>query len=273
MRAARLFGAAALLSIAAAACTPPAREPALPEAPARWVTDRVGFVSDATRAELDARLERYQAATGHQVLVWIGPTSAPWGRELFAVRAFEKWRVGRARIDDGLVLFVFASDREAWIEVGYGVEDRVTDADASRIIAEQLVPRFRANDRDGGVRATVDALLRELGGEPGTTTVARGGAEQQPPPSAQAPGPPAQAQRPPSRAPPGVDLGRMIVFGIIGLVFLILFLTNPRLALLLLWTMGRGGGGWGGGGFGGGGGGGFSGGGGRSGGGGAGGSW
>jgi uncharacterized protein len=71
--------------------------------------------------------------------------------------------------------------------------------------------------------------------------------------------------------------GRLIVLGLIGILVIGLFITNPQLALMLLMTLnsqgGRGGGGWGGGGFGGGGGGGFSGGGGRSGGGGASGSW
>jgi uncharacterized protein len=62
----------------------------------------------------------------------------------------------------------------------------------------------------------------------------------------------------------------MIIAGLVGLGFLVLFITNPSLAMYLLFSIlsgGRGGGGGGGGG------GGFSGGGGRGGGGGASGSW
>ena len=178
------------------------------------------------------------------------------------MRAFAAWRVGRKGIDDGVAVFILAADRKVRIEVGYGLEDRVPDAVAARII-DQMVPRLRAGDQDGAARAGVSGVLEAVGGETGA-------------PRGAAPSPGAR---------PELDLGSLILLGLIGIVVFGLIVTNPRLALMLLTTIasnsGRGGGGgsWGGGGFGGGGGwgggggGGFSGGGGRSGGGGASGSW
>src|SRR5262252_7008341 len=119
-----LFG---FRSIAVAAETP------IPAAPARWVTDPSHFVSDATRGSLDARLERYQQATGHQVIVWIGTTLGDSPLEEWVAKAFAKWGIGRRGEDDGVAIFVFPQDRRMRIEVGYGVEDRLPDAYASRI--------------------------------------------------------------------------------------------------------------------------------------------
>jgi uncharacterized protein len=220
-------------------------ETPIPPAPARWVTDRAAFLSPAAVEELDARLGRYDAETGHQVLVYIDGTTDGVPIEDWAVKAFAAWRVGRQGIDDGLVLFIFRDDHRLRIEVGYGLEDRVPDIVASRIINDVMVPRIRAGDDDGAVRAGVDAIVAAVGG---------------------AAGPPAPVKIPMWK----------VVLGGIGLLLVLLFVvTHPGLAWLLLLNIGSGrgrGGGWGGGG-GGFGGGGFSGGGGRSGGGGASGSW
>jgi len=226
-------------------------ETPIPPAPTHWVTDGAGFLSAATASELDARLGDYARRTGHQVLVYIDHTTGGVPIEDWGVRAFERWRVGRSGIDDGLVLLVFADDHRLRFEVGYGLEDRVPDALAKRIIDEVIVPRIRAGDRDGAIRAGVDAVTAAIGGVAG----ARPGLVEQP-------------------APTPIPLWMKIVGGVFFLILIAFVVTHPSLAWLMLLSIGSGRGGGGGGGFGGGGGGcGFSGGGGRSGGGGASGSW
>lgn len=202
------------------------------------MTDRAAFLSPSVAQELDARLGDYAGQTGHQVLVYIDRTTGGVPIEDWAVKAFDRWRVGRKGIDDGAVLFVFKDDRKLRIEVGYGLEAKVPDAVASRIISEQTVPRMRVGDNDGALKSGVDALLGAIGA-PGEAT-----------------------------APAKRISGWRLVLGGIVLVLLIAFaITHPSLAWLMLMTIasGRGGGGGRGGGF--------SGGGGRSGGGGASGSW
>ena len=233
-----------------------------PPSPTRFVTDGAGFLSAPAQDELEQRLARYERDTGHQVLLWIGQTTGGEPVESWAVRAFAAWRVGRKGLDDGVAVFILAADRKVRIEVGYGLEDRVPDAVAARIIGDQMIPRLRAGDRDGAARAGVSGVLQAVGGETGA---------------------PRDVTRAPG-APPELGWGQLLLLGLVGILVLGFIVTNPRLALMLLTTIasnsGRGGGNWGGGGFGGGGGswgggggGGFSGGGGRSGGGGASGSW
>lgn len=239
-----------LTGVTAAAVAPP-------PAPVRWVTDQVGFLSPATRQELDARLEAYQQRTGHQVIVWIGGTIGSESLETWAAATFKAWGIGRKGQDDGAALFILAHDRRMRIEVGYGLEGQLTDLTAARILREQLTPRLQRGDRDGAVVAAVSSMLGVLGGEaPGA---ARGVAPDERP----------------------ISKGQVVVVALLGVLLLLLVIANPRMAMALLYTLAssgrRGGGGFSGGGFSGGGssggGGGFSGGGGRSGGGGASGSW
>jgi len=223
---------------------------AIPPAPQRWATDEAGFLSPQTVQALDARLEDYERQTGHQLLVWIGRTLPPNEvLEDWAVRTFAAWKVGRKGLDDGLVVFIFAGDRKIRIEVGYGLEDKVPDVYAYRVINNILAPGFRAGRQDEAVEAAVTALIGYISGN--ENAAGRGPA-----------------------TPRVHSAARSIFTGIIVLIVIILFITNPSLAFWLLFSIlggggrgGRGGGGWGGGG------GGFSGGGGSSGGGGASGGW
>jgi uncharacterized protein len=234
------------LAVATLAATARAETP-IPPAPEHWVTDRAGFLTPASASDLDARLADYAQRTGHQVLVYIDRTTGGVPIEDWGVRAFERWRIGRHGIDDGLLLLVFADDHHVRFEVGYGLEDRLPDVRAKRIIDEQIVPRILAGDRDGAIRAGVAAAIGAIGDAAGP---ARGIAEQP--------------------RPEPVPRWMLVVGGIVLLFVIGFFVTHPSLAWLMLLSLGSG---RGGGGFGGGGGGGFSGGGGRSGGGGASGSW
>jgi uncharacterized protein len=208
----------------------------VPAAPARWVTDAAGFLSAGARDELDGRLEAYQRQSGHQLLLWIGPTTGDVPLEDFTVSAFAAWKVGREGLDDGLVLFVFADDRKLRVEVGYGLEGEVPDAVASRILREAILPRVEAGDRDGAMRAGIAALIAAVEGRAGASESGVGAA-------------PDDAS-PPARGWRSLGIGRIVLIGLGVIAFLILFATNPGLAVYLLFSVlsgGRGGGGGGGG--------------------------
>jgi len=193
-------------------------------APTRWVSDQAGFLTPGTRVALDERLEAYERATGHQVVVWIGTSLEGEDLATWAVKTFADWKVGRKDMDDGIAMFVFAADRKLDIEVGYGLEDKVPDAIASRIIRDVMTPRLRGGDRDGAVTAGVNAILQAIEGKPFDAAVG----PVKPQPSSTV-----------SLVVGGILLGALLWFAI----------RHPRSALLFLWmVMGRGRGGFGGGG-------------------------
>jgi uncharacterized protein len=139
-------------------------EIAIPRSPAQWATDTTGFLKPQTVADLDARLRAYEAETGHQVLVYVTPTTGTTPTEDWTVRAFARWKVGRKGLDDGLILFVFPTDRKVRIEVGYGLEQTVPDATAARIIRNTITPKLRAGQPDEAVVAGVDQILAAISG-------------------------------------------------------------------------------------------------------------
>jgi uncharacterized protein len=222
-----------------------AAETPIPPSPTEWVTDTANFLSPEAVRSLDARLAAYEQATGHQLIVYIAPTTGDDPIEDWAVHAFAKWKVGRKGLDDGLALFIMSQDHKMRIEVGYGLEAVVPDAIASRVINEVMAPRIQAGHNDDAVTAAIDSLTQVIGG--------------------QADG--AAPTRTPAQSKP-LTLFQLIFYGIVGILVLAFVITHPTLAFYLLVNIMSSSGGGGGGG-----GGGFGGGGGRSGGGGASGSW
>ncbi len=148
-----------------------AAEVAIPPAPSAWVTDTATFLNPQIVDALDSRLRAYEVTTGHQVIVYVAPTTGDTPTEEWTSRAFARWKVGRKGIDDGLVLFVFPRDRKARIEVGYGLEQTVPDAIASRIVRNTIAPQIGAGHPDAAVTAGVDQLLAVIGGEAAPQTV------------------------------------------------------------------------------------------------------
>jgi len=234
----------------------------IPPSPTTGVTDNAGLLSSTTKDALESRLSAYNHATGHQIIVWIGTSTGDTPLEDWTIHAFTDWKVGRKKLDDGAALFLFSADRKARIEVGYGLEPLLTDAIASSIIRNDIVPNMRQGDGDAAVTSAVSAMLAAIGGENGAT-----------------PNPEAATGEQPGA---GIVATVLIIFAVI--VFFGIMTAIARAMRggryysvgsgPFMWFGGSGGGGWSGGsGSGGGGFGGFSGGGGMGGGGGASGGW
>src|ERR1700744_2615786 len=130
------------------------------------VVDQTGTLSSDTIASLTQTLKDLQARKGSQIAVLIVPTTAPETIEQYSIRVAEAWKIGRKKIDDGALLVVAKNDRKLRIEVGYGLEGSLTDATASRIIDEIIVPHFRTGDFAGGISAGVDRIIRTTRGDP-----------------------------------------------------------------------------------------------------------
>jgi uncharacterized protein len=235
-----------------------AQDVPIPPAPTRWATDTAGLLDPQAVDRLDARLRLYQEQTGHHLVVWIGKTTGDVPLPDWANLAAERWKVGSEK-DDGVVLFVMVQDRALRMEVGYGLEAQVPDLRVKRILDDILTPGLRAGEPAAAINAAMEAVGQAIGTPlPGAAT---------------------STSPRPRRATRQLTIGQLIVYGIIGLILLAVFATNPSMATWILLSMlsggghrRRGGGGFGGG-FGGGGGGGYRGGGGSFGGGGASGSW
>jgi uncharacterized protein len=134
----------------------------VPPRPTTEVVDAAGALSASTRGALETQLESFEAKTGHHVVVYVGQTTGNVPLETWTAETAQTWRVGQKGKDDGAVLFLFMKDRKVRIEVGYGLESTLTDANASQIIANAIVPKLRAGDTDGAVTAGVSGMLAAI---------------------------------------------------------------------------------------------------------------
>jgi len=129
------------------------------------VTDLTNTLSAETVESLNSQLTAFEEQKGSQVAVLIVPTTAPEAIEQYSIRVVEKWKLGRKKVDDGVLLLVAKQDRTLRIEVGYGLEGALTDLISKRIISDIITPQFKAGQFDAGVVQGVDAILKVVQGE------------------------------------------------------------------------------------------------------------
>ncbi|KUY71705.1 hypothetical protein WI25_14450 [Burkholderia cepacia] len=148
--------------VAAAAAYPVAPKPeAAPPLQGR-VTDTTGVLSAACASELTDRLAALEQRLGVQVAILLVGSTGQSTIEQFATTVFDQWKLGKAQVNNGLLLVAALNDHTVRIEVGYGLEGTIPDIVAGRIIRERIVPAFRENRIEAGISDALDALTHEM---------------------------------------------------------------------------------------------------------------
>ena len=236
----------------------------IPPPPDHRVNDYANALSAADRTRLEDQLRAREGQSSNQIVVAIFRSLESENLEDYSIRLAQAWRVGQKGLDNGVIFLVFIEDRKMRLEVGYGLESKLTDALSSQILRQVVAPRFREGKIADGIGAGITAIEQVIAG----TYQAKA-----PPPARGGGGPGIMT----------IVLLFIVVAGLFSIVIPALLKSHVRRQGWTGGSRGWGGapiifpGGWGGGGFGGGGGGGgggdFSGGGGSFGGGGASGDW
>ncbi|MBF0440876.1 MAG: TPM domain-containing protein [Oligoflexales bacterium] len=115
------------------------------------VVDTADVLSEKTRVYLDQQLRELKKNTGTQIAVLTVKKLENETIEQYSIRVAEKWKLGDASSDRGVILLLSVEDKKVRIEVGQGLEGDLTDVYASRIIREKMVPLFREGDFNAGV--------------------------------------------------------------------------------------------------------------------------
>jgi uncharacterized protein len=158
VRLATLLLAALLLAAGSALAAP-----AIP--PARgYVNDTAGILSPEAKGQVERFLADFQRSDSTQIAVLTIPSLEGEDLEGYSVRVAQSWGIGQKGKDNGALLLVAKAERAVRIEVGYGLEDRLTDLLAGRIVDREIVPRFKSGDFDGGISAGVQAIAGAVRG-------------------------------------------------------------------------------------------------------------
>ena len=129
------------------------------------VTDLTATLNAEQQSALEAKLAAFEAKKGSQIAILLVPTTQPEDIAQYSLRVAEKWKIGRAKTDDGVLVLIAKDDRKMRIEVGYGLEGAIPDVYAKRIVSDVMRPRFKQNDFYGGIDASAEALIAIINGE------------------------------------------------------------------------------------------------------------
>lgn len=158
----RLFKSALWLLLCTLALTARA-ELQFPELTGR-VVDNARLIEVPVAEALSQALQAHEKATGEQIVVVTLPDLQGTSIEDYGYQLGRHWGIGQKDRNNGALLIVARDERKVRIEVGYGLEDRLTDARAALIINHLIVPQFKRGNASGGIRSGVEAMLDTLGG-------------------------------------------------------------------------------------------------------------
>lgn len=133
------------------------------------VVDRAELLDTQAEARLTGMLAAHEQASGEQVVVVTLPDLQGRSIEEVGLALGREWGIGQEGEDTGALLIVARDDRRIRIEVGYGLEGRLTDAQASVIINQIIAPAFQQGDFTRGITEGAEAMVQVLGGDPVST--------------------------------------------------------------------------------------------------------
>lgn len=163
-----VFGLLALLVLSLTTVA----QPVIPERPnpPKLVNDLAGILSVGQVRSLENRLVAYNDSTSTQITVVTVKSLGGEEASFFAFELGEKWGVGQADEDNGIVILIAPNERKAFIATGYGTEGAIPDAYAKRIVEDLMIPQFKNKNYFAGISAAVDRLAAYLRGEFKTTS-------------------------------------------------------------------------------------------------------
>ncbi|MCL4233963.1 MAG: YgcG family protein [Deltaproteobacteria bacterium] len=129
------------------------------------VNDTAGILDGSQRDRIEQALADFERQTTTQIALLTVPSLDGEDIAAFGIRVGDAWKIGQADKDNGAILIVAPKDRKVRIEVGYGLEGALTDAESSQIIRNVIVPAFRDGNWYGGIAGGLDAMMKATKGE------------------------------------------------------------------------------------------------------------
>jgi len=129
------------------------------------VYDDINLLSPSQKNALEQKLIRYADSTSTQIVVAIINSTNDDDISLVGAKWGHEWGIGQADEDNGILILLAKDDREIDINTGYGIEYRLTDILAERIINRIIIPEFKSGNFYAGLDKGTDAIFQVLNGE------------------------------------------------------------------------------------------------------------
>ncbi len=123
------------------------------------VTDSAKIFTAPQLESLKTKLTHFETETTNQLVVLTITELGNTTIEEYANGTFQKNKLGQKGKDNGILIVFAKNDRKVRIEVGYGLEPYITDAVASRIIHNTMIPNFKEEQNFVGIDLAVDQII------------------------------------------------------------------------------------------------------------------
>jgi uncharacterized membrane protein YgcG len=130
------------------------------------VSDYAGKLDQAQIQELSGLLKDYERQTSIEFVVVVVNNLDGLSARNYATGIGDSWRVGKAGRDNGIVLLWAPHERAYALRVAEGLSADLTDADATQITRQNLLPNFKRGEYYAGLKETVLATMQHLGVSP-----------------------------------------------------------------------------------------------------------
>gem|GEM_PF-4470798 len=130
-----------------------------------YVTDISNVLPASVKNALENNLRDFEAKTSHQIAIVIIPSLKGDTIEGFSNTLFEQIKIGQKEADNGVLLLIAIDEREARIEVGYGLEGALTDIESKQILENNIFPYFKQGNYAQGILEGTDATQKAIQGE------------------------------------------------------------------------------------------------------------
>ncbi len=129
------------------------------------VVDEVGILRAETKAEIAQFLTIHEQQTSNQIVIAIIESLDGESLEEYATALFRHWGLGQKKKNNGVLLLFAIQDRKMKIEVGYGLEGTLTDANCKMITGYVLKPAFKKKEYGMGLKQATQDIADMLGTE------------------------------------------------------------------------------------------------------------
>lgn len=130
------------------------------------IIDQANILNATDKQQLEQKILNLYQQGKAQIGVIIVPTTGQEAIFDFALRTGEKWQLGSAKRDNGLLMAIAINDRKIQILTGYGLEGVLPDVVLSRIIRDQITPAFKQGQYAQGISAGLDEISRIVNLDP-----------------------------------------------------------------------------------------------------------
>lgn len=129
------------------------------------VNDYANVLNPSQAGRLETKLTEFEKTDSTQIVVLTIPSLEGEDLEGYSIRVAEAWKIGWKGQDNGVILLISQAEKKIRIEVGRGLEGKLTDLISGRIIRTVIVPYFKRGDFDGGIEAGTSAIIEAVRGE------------------------------------------------------------------------------------------------------------